>query len=175
MLEFYNALQTPVVIIATLQAITHCMTVSMNRNNERISLVIWATQPAGGLKLKKLKYLEVMLNTFEFSRMWKNVRSWLVYANKLFFLLLRSLSFNVLTVTNFLYFNKTKKFTFIYIALDCNSYRCIYKFAFILFLSFLTNQKQQSGFHQVCSLVTRNIFFVVYSEPSSTSKPCRIQ
>ena len=146
MFEFYNALQTPVVIIATLQAITHCMTVSMNRNNKRISLVIWATHLAGGLKLKKLKYLEVMLNTFEFSRMWKNVRSWLVYANKLFFLLLRSLSFNVLTVTIFLYFNKTKKNTFI----------CI---TFILFLSFLTNQKQQSGFHQVCSLVTRNIFF----------------
>ena len=146
MFEFYNALQTPVVIIATLQAITHCMTVSMNRNNKRISLVIWATQLAGGLKLKKLKYLEVMLNTFEFSRMWKNVRSWLVYANKLFFLLLRSLSFNVLTVTIFLYFNKTKKITFI----------CI---TFILFLSFLTNQKQQSGFHQACSLVTRNIFF----------------
>ena len=38
-----------------------------------------------------------------------------------------------------------------------NSYRFIYKFAFILFLSFLTNQKQESGFQQVGGLVTRNI------------------
>ena len=39
-----------------------------------------------------------------------------------------------------------------------NSYRFSYKFTFILFLSFLTNQKQESGFQQVDSLVTRNIF-----------------
>ena len=38
-----------------------------------------------------------------------------------------------------------------------NSYRFSYKFAFILFLSFLTNQKQESGFRQVGGLVTRNI------------------
>ena len=38
-----------------------------------------------------------------------------------------------------------------------NSYRFSYKFAFILFLSFLTNQKQESGFQQVGGLVTRNI------------------
>ena len=37
------------------------------------------------------------------------------------------------------------------------SYRFSYKFAFILFLNFLSNQKQQSGFQQVCSLLTRNI------------------
>ena len=36
------------------------------------------------LLLKKLKYVEAMLNIFEFSRVWKNVKSWLVYANKLF-------------------------------------------------------------------------------------------
>ena len=39
-----------------------------------------------------------------------------------------------------------------------NSYRFSYKFAFILFLSFLTNQKQESGFQQVGGLVPRNIF-----------------
>ena len=38
-----------------------------------------------------------------------------------------------------------------------DSYRFIYKFAFILFLFFLTNQKQESGFQQVGGLVTRNI------------------
>ena len=37
-------------------------------------------------------------------------------------------------------------------------YRCIYQFAFILFLSFLTNQNKESGFQQVGSLVSRNIF-----------------
>ena len=39
-----------------------------------------------------------------------------------------------------------------------NSYRCSCKFAFIFFLSFLTNRKQESGFQQVGSLVTRNIY-----------------
>ena len=38
-----------------------------------------------------------------------------------------------------------------------NSYKFSYKFAFILFFSFLTNQKQESGFQQVGGLVTRNI------------------
>ena len=38
-----------------------------------------------------------------------------------------------------------------------NSYRFSYKFAFILFLSFLINQKQESGFQQIGSLVTKNI------------------
>ena len=32
-----------------------------------------------------------------------------------------------------------------------------YKFAFILYLSFLTYQKQESGFQQVGGLITRNI------------------
>ena len=37
-----------------------------------------------------------------------------------------------------------------------NFYRFSYKFAFILCLSFLTNQKQESGFKQVGGLVKRN-------------------
>ena len=37
------------------------------------------------------------------------------------------------------------------------SYRFSHEFAFILFLSFLRNQKQESGFQQVGGLVTRNI------------------
>ena len=56
-----------------------------------------------------------------------------------------------------------------------NSYRFSYKFAFILFLSFLTNQKQESGFQLVGDLLTRNIsvfFFFFYSESRSTSNPC---
>ena len=38
-----------------------------------------------------------------------------------------------------------------------NSYRFSYKLAFIFRLSFLTKQKQESGFRQVGGLVTRNI------------------
>ena len=38
------------------------------------------------------------------------------------------------------------------------SYRFSYKFASILFLPFLTNQKQESGFQEVAGLVTRNIY-----------------
>ena len=38
-----------------------------------------------------------------------------------------------------------------------NSYRFSYKSTLILFLSFLTNQKQESGFQQVGGLVRRNI------------------
>ena len=38
-----------------------------------------------------------------------------------------------------------------------NSHRSGYKFTFILFLSFLPNQKQESGFQQVGGLVTKNI------------------
>ena len=41
---------------------------------------------AGGFLLKKLKYFEVMLNIFWFSRVWENLESWLVYANKLFWI-----------------------------------------------------------------------------------------
>ena len=39
-----------------------------------------------------------------------------------------------------------------------NSYIFGYKFAFIFFLSFLANQKQESGFQQVGDLVARNFF-----------------
>ena len=38
-----------------------------------------------------------------------------------------------------------------------NSYRISHKFTFILFLTFLTNQKQESSFQQIGGLVTRNI------------------
>ena len=55
-----------------------------NRNNVRKSLVICATQLAGGLLLKKLKYFEFMLNIFVFSRMWENVESWMASASKPF-------------------------------------------------------------------------------------------
>ena len=41
---------------------------------------------------------------------------------------------------------------------NTNSDRLSYKFVFILFLSFLTNQKQGSGFDQVGVLVTRNVY-----------------
>ena len=37
-----------------------------------------------GLFLKKPKYIEVMLNISEFSRVWEIVESWLVYAIKFF-------------------------------------------------------------------------------------------
>ena len=50
----------------------------------RKPLVICTTQHAGGLLLKKLKYFEVMLNIFEFLRVWENIESWLVYANNVF-------------------------------------------------------------------------------------------
>ena len=43
-------------------------------------------QLVGGLLLKQLKYFEVMLSIFEFSRVWENVESWLVYANKFFWI-----------------------------------------------------------------------------------------
>ena len=49
-------------------------------------LVICATQLAGGLSLKKLKYPEVILNIFEFSRVWENVEPWSVHVNKLFWI-----------------------------------------------------------------------------------------
>ena len=55
------------------------------------------------------------------------------------------------------------------------SYRFNYKFAFILVLSFLTNQIQEPSFQQVGILLTRNIVVFVYSESRSTSKTCRIQ
>ena len=36
--------------------------------------------------VKKLKYFEVMLNIFEFSRLWENLESSFVYANKIFWI-----------------------------------------------------------------------------------------
>ena len=36
--------------------------------------------------LKKLKYFKVMINIFEFSGVWENVESWLVYENKPFWI-----------------------------------------------------------------------------------------
>ena len=32
--------------------------------------------------VKKVKHFEIMLNIFEFLRMWENLESWLAYANK---------------------------------------------------------------------------------------------
>ena len=47
-----------------------------NKNKHvRITLVICATQLADGSLLKKLKYFEVMINVFEFSRVLENVES----------------------------------------------------------------------------------------------------
>ena len=54
------------------------------------------TQLAGDLLLKKMKYFEVMLNIFEFSRVWGNVESWLVYANKLFWIAQSYFSTNII-------------------------------------------------------------------------------
>ena len=59
-------------------------------------LVVCATQLAGGLLLKKLKYCEVMLNIFEFSRVWENVESWSVHENKLFWIVQPYFSTNVI-------------------------------------------------------------------------------
>ena len=60
------------------------MNYNTNRNNVRKSLVICATQLAGGLLLKKLKYFEFILNIFVFLRVWENVEPWIVSANKPF-------------------------------------------------------------------------------------------
>ena len=54
----------------------------------RKSLVVCATQFAGCLLLKKLKYFEAMLNIFQISRVWEIIESWLVYVNKLFWIML---------------------------------------------------------------------------------------
>ena len=48
-----------------------------------------------------------------------------------------------------------------------NSYRFSYEFTFILFLSFLTNQKQQSGFQRVGSSVKWG--HLAHFEPNSTN------
>ena len=46
---------------------------------------------------------------------------------------------------------------YFYMKINYNFYSFSYKFVFIFFLSFLTNQKQKSGFQPVGRLVTRNI------------------
>ena len=46
--------------------------------------------------VKKLKYFEVVLKIFEFSRKWKNVKSWLIYANKLFWIAQPYFSTNII-------------------------------------------------------------------------------
>ena len=51
-----------------------------------------------------------------------------------------------------------------------NSYKSSYKFAFILFLSFRRNQKQESNFHQVDDLVNRNIFVFCWQRIAKFSK-----
>ena len=53
----------------------------------RKPLVIYLTQLVGGFLLKKLEYFEIMLNIFELLWVWENVESWLVYANKLFWII----------------------------------------------------------------------------------------
>ena len=54
------------------------------------------TELAGGLLLKKLKYFEIMLNIFEFSRVLENIESWLVYVNKLFWIAQPYFSTNII-------------------------------------------------------------------------------
>ena len=48
--------------------------------------MICTTELADALLLKKLKYFEIILNIFEFSRVWGNVESSLVCADKLFWI-----------------------------------------------------------------------------------------
>ena len=55
-----------------------------------------ANQLVGGLLLKKLKYFEVMLSIFEFTRALENVESWLVYASKLFWIAQPYISTNII-------------------------------------------------------------------------------
>ena len=57
-----------------------------------------------------------------------------------------------------------------------NSYRFSYKVPFILFFSFITNQKQELCFQQCFLVWLQEIFlFFIHSESRTTSKPCRIQ
>ena len=49
-----------------------------------------------GLLLKKLKYFEVTLNIFEFSRVWENVESWLVHEHKFFWVIQPYLSTKII-------------------------------------------------------------------------------
>ena len=58
--------------------------------------VICTAQLADGLLLKKLKYFEVLLNIFEFYGVWENVKFWLVYANKFFWIAQPYFSTNII-------------------------------------------------------------------------------
>ena len=56
-----------------------------------------------------------------------------------------------------------------------NSYWFSYKIAFILFLSFLTNQKQESGFSKMVVWQQEIFLSFIYSESPSSAKSCQIQ
>ena len=56
-----------------------------------------------------------------------------------------------------------------------NSYWFSYKIAFILFLSFLTNQKQESGFSKMVVWQQEIFLSFIYSESRSSAKSCQIQ
>ena len=62
---------------------------------------------------------------------------------------------------------------------NCNYNSCRFSCESVLqfnfFLSFLTNQKQESGFQQVVGLVTRKFFVFCLYQLHSTSKLCWIQ
>ena len=51
--------------------------------------------------LKKLKYFEAMLNIFEFSQMWENVESWLLYAIKRFWIAQPHFSTDIIVPVSF--------------------------------------------------------------------------
>ena len=56
-----------------------------------------------------------------------------------------------------------------------NSYWFSCKIAFILFLSFLTNQKQESGFSKMVVWQQEIFLSFIYSESPSSAKSCQIQ
>ena len=56
-----------------------------------------------------------------------------------------------------------------------NSYWFSYKIAFILFLSFLTNQKQESRFSKMVVWQQEIFLSFIYSESPSSAKSCQIQ
>ena len=59
---------------------------SKQEQHVRKFFLICTTELAGRLLLKKLKYFDVVLNIFKFLRVWENVESWLIYADKLFWI-----------------------------------------------------------------------------------------
>ena len=124
----------------------------------RKSLVICATQLAGGLLLKMLKYFEVMLDIFSFCHAKNIVESWLVYVNK-FSQIMRSL-----------FLTETIKPLYHLLFLTCLTFLFFYPF-----FSFCRNKKQKFNFQQVGDLVKRNISVFVYIKPNSSSKVWWIQ